>query len=225
MGYARTLKDRDGKPSGYRECDGEVAFLPVQESYEHIFRRVKIDLDTMEVLNHDFIKDKRCVYRKGILLRGILPERFHVYNAVYIGNEQVIYTPDGDARIAHPASFEALDDGIPHGKRFPFSYGRDEAFVYFFNGSTDTRYAVKVKACHDPKAFSVLSGRYAKDSKHVYLSGIVLKKADPATFTVLEEPYARDAKHVYHSHSILENADPAAFKVPEDGCSVFGYDL
>ena len=69
MGYARILKDSSGKPSGYRECDGEVAFMPEQQSYENIFRRVKIDIDTMEILNHDFIKDKQRVYRKGMLLR------------------------------------------------------------------------------------------------------------------------------------------------------------
>ncbi len=28
MGYARILKDNNGKLSGYRECDGEVAFMP-----------------------------------------------------------------------------------------------------------------------------------------------------------------------------------------------------
>lgn len=67
MGYARILKDNNGKPSGYRECDGEVAFMPEQQSYENIFHRVKIDIDTMEILNHDFIKDKQRVYRKGIL--------------------------------------------------------------------------------------------------------------------------------------------------------------
>ena len=106
MGYARLLKDNNGKPSGYRECDGEVAFMPQQQSYENIFRRVKIDLDTMEILNHDFIKDAKRVYRKGVLLRGITPEGFHVYNGVYIGNHQVIYTPYGDAKVAHPASFE-----------------------------------------------------------------------------------------------------------------------
>lgn len=62
MGYARILKDNDGKPSGYRECDGEVAYMPVQQSYENIFRTVKIDVDTLEVLNHYFIKDARRVY-------------------------------------------------------------------------------------------------------------------------------------------------------------------
>ena len=29
MGFARILKDCAGKPSGYRECDGEVAYLPI----------------------------------------------------------------------------------------------------------------------------------------------------------------------------------------------------
>ena len=85
MGYARILKDNNGKPSGYRECDGEVAFMPEQQSYENIFRRVKIDIETMEILNHDFIRDKQRVYRKGVLLRGITPEGFHVYNGIYIG--------------------------------------------------------------------------------------------------------------------------------------------
>ena len=66
MGYARILKDNNGKPSGYRECDGEVAFMPEQQSYENIFRRVKIDLATMEVVNHDFIKDKeRALHRRA----------------------------------------------------------------------------------------------------------------------------------------------------------------
>ena len=178
MGYARILKDNTGKPSGYRECDGEVAFMPEQQSYENIFRRVKIDLDTMEILNHDFIKDKQRVYRKGVLLRGITPEGFHVYNGIYTGNHQVVYTPYGDAKIAHPASFEALDEGMPYGRQFPYSYGRDEEFVYFFTGSTDTRHAVRLKACHNPQAFSVLPGKYAKDDKHVYNENWILKKAD-----------------------------------------------
>ena len=216
MGYARILKDNTGKPSGYRECDGEVAFMPEQQSYENIFRRVKIDLDTMEILNHDFIKDKQRVYRKGVLLRGITPEEFHVYNGIYIGNHQVIYTPYGDAKIAHPASFEALDEGMPYGRQFPYSYGRDEEFVYFFTGSTDTRHAVRLKACHNPRAFSVLSDKYAKDDKHVYYEDRILKKADPATFTVLGNHYACDDKHVYFVNRMIE-ADVKTFIVPEEG--------
>ena len=205
MGFARILKGLDGKPSGYRECDGEVAYMPERQSYEQIFRKVKIDPDTMVVLNHDFIKDRKCVYRKGILLRGISPEDFHVYNGVYVGNYQVIYTPYGDAKIAHPASFEALDDGLPpQGFHFPESYGRDEEFVYFFTGFTDTKHAVRLKACKHPETFSVMSEGYAKDCDHVYREHRVIKNADPNTFVVLKDGYARDNKHLYLYGSIVE---------------------
>lgn len=219
MGYARVLRDKDGKPSGYRECDGEVAFMPEQQSYERIFRRIKIDLNTMEVLNSDFIKDKQSVYRRGILLRGIKPENFRVLNAVFTGNEQVVYTPFGNAKIAHPSSFEVLDVGMSDGRYSPHSYGRDEEFAYFYTSSTDTPYAIKVKACKDPKEFSVLSRGYAKDDRHVYLDGVVLKGADPAAFTILEDGYARDDKHVYRVHLPLKKAKPATFVVLGDGYS------
>ncbi len=216
MGYARVLKDCSGKMSGYRECDGEVAFMPEQQSYENIFRRIKIDLETMEVLNHDFIKDKQRVYRCGMLLRGIIPDDFHVYNAVYIGNYQVIYTPYGDAKIAHPATFEALDDSEQYEGRYRYSYGRDEEFVYFFTGSTETRHAVKLKSCKNPNTFSVLSEKYAKDDMHVYREHVVIKKANPKTFVVLSSIYARDDKHVYVADRMIE-ADAKTFSVLQDG--------
>ncbi len=165
VGFARILKDNAGRPSGYRECDGEVAYMPEQQSYEDIFRRVKIDIETMEVLDHDFIKDRQRVYRKGVLLRSVAPEGFHIFNPSYIGNRQVIYTPYGDAKIAHPETFEVLDDGI--GAHGPEGYGRDAQFVYFFTCSTDTRHAVRLRAGRDPSSFVVLSDGYTKDGEHV----------------------------------------------------------
>ena len=217
MGFARILKGLDGKPSGYRECDGEVAYMPERQSYEQIFRKVKIDLATMVVLNHDFIKDKERVYRMGILLRGISPEGFRVHNAVYVGNHRVIYTPYGDAKIAHPASFEVLDNGLSsQGRHFPESYGRDEEFAYFFTGFTDTKHAVRLKACKHPDTFSVLQGGYAKDCDHVYCEHWVVKKADPNTFVVLQDGYARDDKHVYLGDRMIE-ADAITFTVLQDG--------
>jgi hypothetical protein len=195
--YARILKDQSGAPSGYRECGGQVAWMPRQESYQNIFRQVKLDLKTMVVLNHDFIKDSQRVYRTGTLLRGISPEGFRVFNKVYTGNHQVIYTLYGDAKVAHPASFEALDDGgIPPEAHFHQSYGRDEEFVYFFDAFTSTRHAVRLRSCKDPKAFVVLSDSYAKDDRFVYCCGGKLK-ADPKTFQVLSDGYARDCRRLF----------------------------
>ena len=68
MGYARILKDSTGQPSGYRECDREVCWMPERQSYDRVFRRVKIDVDTMEVLNHDFIKIGRASCKERVSL-------------------------------------------------------------------------------------------------------------------------------------------------------------
>jgi hypothetical protein len=202
MGYARILKDSSGKPSGYRECDGEVAFMPEQQSYENIFRRVKIDIDTMEILNHDFIKDKQRVYRKGMLLSGITPEGFHIFNPAYIGNHQVIYTPYGNAKIARPETFETLDNGI--GVHGPEGYGRDAEFVYFFTYSTETRHAVRLKTCKNPAAFTVLSDGYTKDDDRVYFWQVTVKRAISQSFAVLSDGYARDDKHIFWRDQLLK---------------------
>ncbi len=120
MGYARILKDQSGRPSGYRECDGEVCWMPQRQSYEREYRLVKIEPATMEVLNHDFIKDGERVYRQGKLLRGVSPAGFRVINAIYTGGPGGIWSIYGDAGICHPESFVALDDGgVPEGAVFP----------------------------------------------------------------------------------------------------------
>ncbi len=214
MGFARVLKDNAGKPSGYRECDGEVAYMPEQQSYENIFRQVKIDIKTMEVLNHDFIKDRHRVYRKGVLLRGVTPEGFHVFNPAYIGNHQVIYTPYGDAKIAHPESFEVMDDGM--GMFGAEGYGRDTEFLYYFTYSTETRHAVRLRACKNPASFAVLPWHYSKDDIHVYYSQAILKKAAPQSFEVLDSGYASDGAHIFGNGTML-HADPQTFAVLDDG--------
>lgn len=202
MGYARILKDNSGKPSGYRECDGEVAYMPKQQSHENIFRKVKIDIKTMEILDHDFIKDKQRVYRKGVLLRGITPEGFHIFNPAYIGNRQVIYTPYGDAKIAHPDTFETLDDGI--GMYGPEGYGRDAEFVYFFTYSTETSYAIRLRTCKNPAAFTILSDGYTKDDERVYYCQTTVKRAIAQSFIVLSDGYARDDKHIFWRDQLLK---------------------
>lgn len=176
--------------------------MPEQQSYENIFRRVKIDIDTMEILNHDFIKDKQRVYRKGMLLSGITPEGFHIFNPAYIGNHQVIYTPYGNAKIARPETFETLDNGI--GVHGPEGYGRDAEFVYFFTYSTETRHAVRLKTCKNPAAFTVLSDGYTKDDDRVYFWQVTVKRAISQSFAVLSDGYARDDKHIFWRDQLLK---------------------
>lgn len=208
MGYARILKDSAGKPSGYRECDGEVCWMPQRQSYERVFRPVKIDVGTMEVLDHDLIKDASRVYRRGLLLKGVRPEAFRRLNGVFAGGADGVWTPYGNAGIAHPESFEVLDDGsVAPGEVFPQSYGRDEEFVYFFSGSTDSGRANRLRACKEPAAFVLLSRNYGRDSRRVYYREWVVKGADPETFVVTGPHDGRDKKRLYHASSVVETQE------------------
>ncbi len=205
MGYAQILKDSIGRPSGYRECDGEVCWMPQRQSYDREFRQIKLDTGTMTVLDHDFIKDAARVYRRGRLLGGVDPGDFRVLNGVYVGGSGGIWTPYGDAKIAHPASFQVLDDGsAAPGEVFPQSYGRDEEFVYFFSGSTDTGKAARLRACKDPAAFVLLSRNYGKDGQRVYYQEWVVKGADPETFQVTAPHDGKDKKRLYHASLAVE---------------------
>ena len=212
MGFARILKDESGRPSGYRECDGEVCWMPQRQSYEREYRLVKIEPATMEVLNHDFIKDGERVYRQGKLLRGVSPAGFRVINAIYTGGPGGIWSIYGDAGICHPESFVALDDGgVPEGAVFPQSYGRDQEFVYFFSGSTDSGKALRLRACKEPGDFVLLSRNYGRDSRCVYYQEAAIKGADPKTFVVTGPHDGQDKKHQYHA-SIAQTQTPPSHK-------------
>lgn len=206
MGYAQIIKDAAGKPTGYRECDGEVCWMPQRQSYDREFRTVKLDVGTMAALNHDFIKDASRVYRQGRLLKGVTPGDFRVLNGVFVGGSGGIWTPYGDAKIAHPESFEALDDGsVAPGEVFPQSYGRDEEFVYFFSGSTDSGRAYRLRACKDPASFVLLSRNYGRDGQRVYYREWTVKGADPETFVVTGPHDGRDKKGIYHASLSVSN--------------------
>lgn len=212
MGFARILKDETGRPSGYRECDGEVCWMPQRQSYDQEFRLVKIDERTMVVLNHDFIKDASRVYRQGRLLKGVPPKDFRVLNGVFVGGCKGIWSPYGDARIAHPESFQVLDDGsVAPGEVFPQSYGRDQEFVYFFSGSTDSGKALRLRACKEPGDFVLLSRNYGRDSRCVYYQEAAIKGADPKTFVVTGPHDGQDKKHQYHA-SIAQTKTPPSHK-------------
>jgi hypothetical protein len=74
----------------------------------------------------------------------------------------------------------------------------------------------------DVATFRVLEDPdYARDKRHVYKAGYVLKDFDGASFEFLEgndfslggNYYARDKNHVYFDDSIVVGADPDTFRV------------
>ena len=122
--------------------------------------------------------------------------------------------PDG-ILLAHGGKYE--------NRYFCHSYGRDEEFVYYFTEITQTRKAVRLKACHDPKTFEVLHMGYmtalARDDKHVYCYDHTVKKADPKTARHIGEHYWCDKRYVFFNERIVEGADVSSFKIVLPGKS------
>ncbi len=83
----------------------------------------------------------------------------------------------------------------------------------------------------DSKTFQILNTKfklYARDQKHVFFRGRIIKMADPETFKAVEEGndnYYIDKKNVFYDGIILEGADSKEFKrlttVDNKGTSFF----
>lgn len=70
----------------------------------------------------------------------------------------------------------------------------------------------------DKESIEILSGNFAKDKNHVYVSGridciIELKGADPKTFTALNDEFGKDKNSVYRRSYKVEGADVTTFEI------------
>lgn len=210
----------DGGPTPYVLERGRIVYVsPFSRAYEPATKVLKIDRATMRALDHGYLIDKSTVVRNGRPQRGVRPEGFRVLNAVFAGNAEIILTSYGDAKVEDPATFEALDDGRNshlNTASYAAGFGRDRAFAYFFDESTSTKHAVRLRSCRDVKSFESLSHGYARDASHVYCESNRIKGADPATWTLLNRQFSRDAKAVFYGIEVVPGADLATFAVVDE---------
>ena len=61
-------------------------------------------------------------------------------------------------------------------------------------------------------SFRVLSGAFAKDTKHVFYGGVRIQQADPVTFKVLDDtPFAKDKLYAFFQYHVIPNVDIDTF--------------
>lgn len=219
-GEFQMLLAPDGQESNYAQLGDHVFYVsPYGRSFDNSHRKTAIDIKTCEVLNRQYIKDKSCVLRDGVVQRGVNPSGFVVLNRLFAGNQDIILTSYGKAKVEDPASFEVLDDG----NQFVYAdgmvdgygagYARDRFHVYFFCESTDTTHALRVRAAKNPVAFRSVGYAYGIDEKNVYLEGRVIKKADAFTWKHLGNGYSKDKNHAFFFDRIVPDADVDTFEV------------
>lgn len=104
-------------------------------------------------------------------------------------------------------------------------YYNDGRTVYYkhWNEGTGGRQD-ELKA--DPKTFRVLKfDRYAKDKKHVFYNGIVIKDADAASFEAIGAFYARDKNTGYYGGSTVKKSRGKGFSIIDNYYSTDGEEI
>lgn len=95
--------------------------------------------------------------------------------------------------------------------------------VYYYGGFNNA--SVKELVGANAKSFEVLNevvsdrespSMFARDDKHIYYSGELLRGADSQTFTVLGSELGKDKNHVFSRTSVLSN-DPRNFVELREG--------
>ena len=159
------------------------------------------DVDTFEVLDDEYSKDKHNIYYGGVTLSDVDMDTFQIImQDTYAKDKNKVYYGSRPIREVNPKTVKILSE----------IYLKDDKSVF-------TKYGKIENA--DLNSFEVLGEMhiYAKDNKNVYLFGEIIKKADPRTFEIISEIafaiYSKDKNNVYLETYIIEGADPKTFEI------------
>ena len=160
------------------------------------------DVDTFEVLDDEYSKDKHNIYYDGITLSDVDMDTFQIIMPNYYAKDKnSVYSGHKKIKGANPKTIKVLN----------IAYVKDDKTVFSnFSFSNTLKNA-------DVKSFEALGQYYGKDKNNVYLMGEKIKKADVKTFQVISEEsfnhYSKDKNNVYLETYIIEGADPKTFEI------------
>ena len=160
------------------------------------------DVDTFEVLDDEYSKDKHNIYYDGITLSDVDMDTFQIIMPNYYAKDKnSVYSGHKKIKGANPKTIKVLN----------IAYVKDDKTVFSnFSFSNTLKNA-------DVKSFEALGEYYGKDKNNVYLMGEKIKKADVKTFQVISEEsfnhYSKDKNNVYLETYIIEGADPKTFEI------------
>ena len=160
------------------------------------------DVDTFEVLDDEYSKDKHNVYYGGVTLSDVDMDTFQIIMPNYYAKDKnSVYSRHKKIKGANPKTIKVLN----------IAYIKDDKTVF-----SDFSFSNTLKNA-DIKSFEALGQYYGKDKNNVYLMGEKIKKADVKTFQVISEEsfnhYSKDKNNVYLETYIIEGADPKTFEI------------
>ena len=217
------IKINQERDSNYVKHNNKVYFIsPFVRCHGRRYKILNADISTAIALDNNYLIDKERVFKDGVMQKGVDPNGFRVYNLIFAGNKENVFSSYGNAKINNPAKFEVLDDGNKYALRkenedsYHAGYARDDRYVYFFCESTGSSHATVIKSCKNPDEFISLDYGYGKDGSNVYLEGKKVKGANPKNWTMLNRLFSKDEKNIYYLNDKVEGAVVNSFRVIED---------
>ncbi|MCA9797132.1 MAG: DKNYY domain-containing protein [Candidatus Eremiobacteraeota bacterium] len=182
---------------GYQVKGEEVVYRQRQSDGRIIDLPLKVDVDSFEILDANYARDKFSAFFGADALDGSQPATFVVLTFPYSKDADNVYYKA--ERIGRDAShFQILQD----------EFSKDSQSVYFRS------YPLQA----DPETFRVLrpGSGYASDDSSVYWARLKLDRSSPATFELLNRYYARDEQQAWYRGKLLPDADPASLVLVDE---------
>lgn len=228
--YTQTeiLKTPSGEDSCYMKYNGDIVYISkFSRAYEQAVKKINIDKENYKILDDSYIVDGSRVFRNGNVQR-INPNGFKIYNELFAGNDEMVLTSYGDAKVKDPKSFEVFN---VYGNSYKKGYARDKYQLYFFDTGGGTSHARIIKACKNPSTFKELYAIkeesdvmgekyesweiYGQCERTVYIDATSISLCDASSWQKMGR-FSKDKKNAFYFTYKLKNADVSSFELIPD---------
>ncbi len=182
-----------------------------------------IDINTFEILNNYYSRDKKNIYYWWEKIKNIDVNSFSIIDEDYWKDKTNIYFESKKIDWVNLESFKIIES--PCSKDNTFCYYWENKIVWadintfivknnFFSLDINfVYYRWKRIEWTDPHSFSFIKYYYWKDKNFVYFQSNKIELADPNSFIVLDSLYTKDKNYVYINRKVINWADANSFEL------------
>lgn len=191
-----------------KQLQGSLKMLDEEHYHDHqwlyqlqpkwgTFQKLARDVDSFELLDDYYSKDKHHVYFASRKIEVADPATFKTLGQYYSVDHQHGYYQD-----------QVLKDLIPAEASLVGDQCLKDRHTFYWHAT---------KLLLDPHTTKYLDRYhlYLADQQYVYYQDRLITEADTLTFEVLRGPYAKDQHHVYYQGTCLKDITPHIVAVSE----------
>ncbi|MBC7450357.1 MAG: DKNYY domain-containing protein [Cytophagales bacterium] len=172
-----------------------------------------IDIQTVEILSRNHLKDKSQVYFKSSKIKNADASSFRMLcsnNDYFARDKNMIYYENNSFENLDIHSVTFLGDTCG-------SVLKDKHHVYSIRMEAIKNGIISPIKNADPETYQVLTDLYGKDNIIVYYKGLPIADADANTFTLIGEYYAKDIHTIYYQGLQVRSVDAITFQLIDGG--------